>query len=58
MKEFYIDNTHSIQDENPIESKVKIKIHLCDECYKRLISYGQIIAKRGEEMKLNENLFV
>ena len=26
MREFYIDNTHSIQDENPIESKRKIKI--------------------------------
>lgn len=51
MKEFYIDNTHSIQDENPIESKRKIRIHLCDECYKRLISYWQITAKRGGERK-------
>lgn len=51
MKEFYIDNTHSIQDENSIESKRKIRIHLCGECYKRLISYWQIVAKRGEEVK-------
>lgn len=56
MKEFYIDNTHSIQDENLIESKRKIRIHLCDECYKRLISYWRIIAKKkGESVKSNGN---
>ena len=50
MKEFYIDNTHSIQDENPIESKRKVKIHLCDECYKGLNLIGELVPenrKRG-----------
>ena len=55
MREFYIDNTHSIQDENPIESKVKIKIHLCDECYKRLMSYWQIISAEKIEKGAKNN---
>lgn len=49
MKEFYIDNIYSIYDGNPIENKRKIRIHLCDECYKRLLAnYCQ---KKEEEAK-------
>lgn len=55
MREFYIDNTHSIQDENPIESKRKIKIHLCDECYKRFISYRQIVSAEKIEKGAKNN---
>jgi len=46
MKEFYIDNTHSIQDENLIESKRKIKIQLCDDCYKGLHLIGELLPKK------------
>lgn len=46
MKEFYIDNTHSIQDENLIERKRKIKIQLCDDCYKGLHLIGELLQKK------------
>ena len=49
MKEFYIDNTHSIQDENPIESKRKIRIHLCDECYKGLNLFGELVPEKSKK---------
>lgn len=46
MKEFYvgIDIEYFSQIGIPIESKRKIKIHLCDDCYKGL----RVIAERKE----------
>lgn len=51
MKEFYIDHIHSIQDENPIESKRRVKIHLCDECYKGLNLIGELVPKKDKNNK-------
>ncbi len=44
MKEFYvgIDIEYFAQSKTPIESKRKIKIHLCDDCFKGL----HLIAKK------------
>lgn len=49
MKEFYvgIDIEYFSQIGIPIESKRKIKIQLCDECYKGL----NLIAERKESEK-------
>lgn len=46
MKEFYvgIDIEYFSQIGIPIESKRKIKIHLCDDCYKGL----RVIAEKKE----------
>ena len=46
MKEFYvgIDVEYFAQSKTPIESKRKIKIQLCDDCFKGL----QVIAEKRE----------
>jgi hypothetical protein len=46
MKEFYvgIDTEYFTRIKTPIECKRKIKIQLCDECYKGL----NLIAERKE----------
>lgn len=56
MKEFYlgvdIDCLSGI--EIPIESKRRVKIHLCDECYKGLNLIGELVPekpKKGESEK-------
>lgn len=56
MKEFYIRiDTDCISGiAIPIESKGRIKIHLCDECYKGLNLLGELVPKKpkngdGEE---------
>lgn len=50
MKEFYlgvdIDCLSGIAI--PIESKKKVKIHLCDECYKGLNLIGELVPKKKE----------
>lgn len=53
MKEFYvgIDTEYFTQIKTLVKSKRKIRIHLCDECYKRLISYWRIVVKKGGERK-------
>lgn len=49
MKEFYlgvdIDCLSGIAI--PIESKRRVKIHLCDECYKGLNLIGELVPKKG-----------
>lgn len=56
MKEFYlgvdIDCLSGIAI--PIESKRRVKIHLCDECYKGLNLIGELVPekpKKGESEK-------
>lgn len=50
MKEFYlgvdIDCLSGITI--PIESKRKVKIHLCDECYKGLNLIGELVPKKSK----------
>jgi hypothetical protein len=50
MKEFYlgvdIDCLSGIAI--PIESKRKVKIHLCDECYKGLNLIGELVPKKSK----------
>lgn len=50
MKEFYIgvdvDCLSGIAI--PIESKRKVKIHLCDECYKGLNLIGELVPKNKD----------
>lgn len=56
MKEFHvgIDIEYFSQIEIPIENKRRVKIHLCDECYKSLNLIGELMLKklkRGESEK-------
>lgn len=44
MKEFYVDSTYFNRNIIPIERKRKIKIQLCDDCYKGL----NLIAEKRE----------
>lgn len=46
MKEFYlgVDMEYFTRIQLPVESKRKIKIHLCDDCYKGL----HLIAEKKE----------
>jgi hypothetical protein len=57
MKEFYlgvdIDCLSGIAI--PIESKRRVKIHLCDECYKGLNLIGELVPKK-ESVKGNDKL--
>jgi hypothetical protein len=48
MKEFYLDvDTDCLSGTPiPIESKRRIKIHLCDECYKGLNLIGELVPKK------------
>lgn len=57
MKEFYVrvDTDCLGGIEIPIESKRRIKIHLCDECYKGLHVIGGLLPKKGESVKSNGN---
>lgn len=60
MKEFYIRiDTDCISGiPIPVESKRKIKIHLCDECYKGLNLIGELVPKKPkkEERENNDKL--
>lgn len=53
MKEFYlgvdVDCLSGIAI--PIGSKRKVKIHLCDECYKGLNLIGELVPKKDKENK-------
>mgnify|MGYP000658449652 CR=1 FL=1 len=55
MKEFYVgvDFDCGSRIAIPIESKRKIKIHLCDECYKGLNLIGGLVPKK-ENSKNND----
>lgn len=48
MKEFYlrVDTDCLSGTPIPIESKGRIKIHLCDECYKGLNLIGELVPKK------------
>lgn len=51
MKEFYvgIDIEYFTRITTPIERKRKIKIQLCDDCYKGLHLIGELLPKKGGE---------
>lgn len=53
MKEFYlgvdIDCLSGIAI--PIESKRRVKIHLCGECYKGLHVIGELVLKEGKRKR-------
>lgn len=57
MKEFYvgIDIEYFTRITTPIERKRKIKIQLCDDCYKGLHLIGELLPKKGESVKSNGN---
>ena len=51
MKEFYVgmmDTDCSSGIVIPIERKRKVKIHLCDECYKGLNLIGELVPKKSK----------
>ncbi len=50
MKEFYVrvDTDCLSGIAIPIESKRRVKIHLCDECYKGLNLIGELVPKKRE----------
>lgn len=50
MKEFYlgVDTDYFSGIAIPVESKRKVKIHLCDECYKGLNLIGGLVPKNKE----------
>lgn len=51
MKEFYlgVDTDCLSGVPFPVESKRKIKIHLCDECYKGLNLIGELMPKKPKK---------
>lgn len=57
MKEFYvgIDIEYFTRIKTPVKSKRKIKIQLCDDCYKGLHLIGELLPKKGESVKSNGN---
>lgn len=57
MKEFYvgIDTEYFTRIKIPIESKRKIKIQLCDDCYKGLHLIGELVQEKRESVKSNGN---
>lgn len=50
MKQFYvgIDIEYFTRIKTPIKRKRKIKIQLCDECYKGLNLIGELVPKKRE----------
>lgn len=50
MKEFYvgIDIEYFTRITTPIERKRKIKIQLCDDCYKGLHLIGELVQEKRE----------
>lgn len=51
MKEFYIGvDTNCLRGLCfPAESKRKVKIHLCDECYKGLNLIGELVPEKSKK---------
>jgi|GEM_PF-334567 hypothetical protein len=61
MKEFYlgaVDTDCLSGIPIPVKSKRRIKIHLCDECYKGLNLIGELVPKKPkkEERENNDKL--
>ena len=50
MKEFYlgVDTDYFSGIVIPIERKRRVKIHLCDECYKGLNLIGELVPKKKD----------
>lgn len=58
MKEFYvgvmdIDSSSGIVI--PIDSKRRVKIHLCDECYKALNLVGELVLEELKKGRVKNN---
>jgi hypothetical protein len=51
MKEFYLEADFYYGIAIPIECKRKIKIHLCDECYKSLNFIGEWVLEKEKSEK-------
>lgn len=54
MKEFYlgaVDTDCLSGIPIPIESRRKVKIHLCDECYKGLHVIGELVPKERKRKR-------
>lgn len=51
MKEFYLGADFDYGIAIPIECKSKIKIHLCDECYKGLNLIGEWVLEKEKSEK-------
>lgn len=53
MKEFYlgVDTDCLSGIAIPVESRRRVKIHLCDECFKRLNLIGELVPKKDKENK-------
>lgn len=51
MKEFHIGvDTNCLRGLCfPVESKRKVKIHLCDECYKGLNLIGELVPEKSKK---------
>lgn len=58
MKEFYvkIDTDCLTGVTIPIERKGRIKIHLCDECYKGLNLLGELVPKKPKKGDSENNV--
>lgn len=48
MKEFYVGTEYDSGMAFPINSTRKVKIHLCEECFKGLKQIGKNLEKRCE----------
>lgn len=53
MKEFYlgVDTDYLSGIAIPVESRRRVKIHLCDECFKGLNLIGELVPKKDKENK-------
>lgn len=53
MKEFYagVDTDCLSGIAIPVESRRRVKIHLCDECFKGLNLIGELVPKKDKENK-------
>lgn len=53
MKEFYlgVDTDCLSGIAIPVESRRRVKIHLCDECFKGLNRIGELVPKKDKENK-------
>lgn len=58
MKEFYlgVDTDCLSGIAIPIKSRRKVKIHLCDECYKGLNLIGELVPKKAKKGDGEENV--
>lgn len=57
MKEFYlgVDTEYFTRIKTPIERKRKIKIQLCDDCYKGLNLIGELVPEKPKKRESKNN---